>query len=67
VAARTATTAADPWGREDGLFPAAGARAYLGDVPDDELHLLDGGYFAPEEYLEVIADLVVDFLDRHIQ
>lgn len=54
-----------PWGRNDDFFPEAGARAYLDDVPDAELHLLDGGHFALDEHLDTIADLVADFLTRH--
>ena len=30
----------------DVIFPAEGARAYLRDLPDAELHLLDTGHFA---------------------
>lgn len=54
-----------PWGRNDDFFPEAGARAYLADVPDAELHLLDGGHFALEEHLDTIADLTADFVTRH--
>ena len=54
-----------PWGRNDAFFPEAGARAYLADVPDAELHLLDGGHFILDEYLDVVADLIRDFITRH--
>lgn len=54
-----------PWGRNDGYFPAAGARAYLKDVPDAELHLLDAGHFALDDHLDEIAALVAGFIDRH--
>jgi pimeloyl-ACP methyl ester carboxylesterase len=52
------------WGRNDPLFTEAGARAYLRDVPDADLHLLDTGHFALEERLPEIAPLVGRFLDR---
>lgn len=52
------------WGRGDQIFLEAGARAYLGDVPDAELHLFDTGHFALEEKLAEIAPLIADFLDR---
>jgi pimeloyl-ACP methyl ester carboxylesterase len=52
------------WGRGDPFFVEAGARAYLNDLPDAELHLLDTGHFALEECLPTIAPLVADFLDR---
>lgn len=54
-----------PWGRNDLFFPEAGARAYLTDVPDAELHLLDTGHFALDDHLAEIADLVADFITRH--
>jgi pimeloyl-ACP methyl ester carboxylesterase len=34
------------WGEHDEIFGADGARAYLRDLPDAELHLLDAGHFA---------------------
>jgi pimeloyl-ACP methyl ester carboxylesterase len=32
------------WGPQDGYMPEGSARAYLRDLPDAELHLLDGGH-----------------------
>ncbi|GAB3830962.1 alpha/beta fold hydrolase [Dactylosporangium cerinum] len=52
------------WGRNDPFFPEAGAHAYLRDLPDAELHVLDTGHFALEECLPQIAPLLADFLDR---
>ncbi|MBC7274262.1 MAG: alpha/beta hydrolase [Streptomyces sp.] len=52
------------WGAEDPFFIAPGARAYLRDLPDAELHLLDTGHFALETHLPEIAPLIADFLDR---
>lgn len=54
-----------PWGSNDGYFPAAGALAYLKDVPDAELHLLDTGHFALDDHLDDIATLTADFIARH--
>lgn len=54
-----------PWGKDDGYFPGAGAKAYLADVPDAELHLLDAGHFALDDHLEEIAHLTADFIARH--
>lgn len=54
-----------PWGRNDRYFPEPGARAYLKDVPDAELHLLDAGHFALDDHLVEIAGLVADFVARH--
>jgi pimeloyl-ACP methyl ester carboxylesterase len=52
------------WGEHDPAFIADGARAYLRDVPDAELHLLDAGHFAVEEQAVLIAQRMVRFIDR---
>jgi len=50
------------WGANDRFFTADGARAYLRDLPDAELHLLDAGHFALEEHTELIAERIRSFL-----
>ncbi|MGP4026398.1 alpha/beta fold hydrolase [Actinomadura sp. 3N407] len=50
------------WGRNDMFFPEPGARAYLRDLPDADLHVLDTGHFALEDRLPEIAPLIADFL-----
>ncbi|MFE0330231.1 alpha/beta fold hydrolase [Streptomyces sp. NPDC058960] len=52
------------WGGNDPFFPEPGARAYLRDLPDAELHLFDTGHFALETHLPEIAPLIAGFLDR---
>ena len=52
------------WGKNDHIFPAQGAHPYLSDLDDVEFHLLDTGHFALEEYGEVIAAEIHDFLPR---
>ncbi|MEU5566977.1 alpha/beta fold hydrolase [Micromonospora musae] len=52
------------WGPHDGYMPAGAARAYLRDLPDAELHLLDGGHWALETNLDEIVALARDFLNR---
>lgn len=52
------------WGRNDPFFTEEGARAYLKDLPDAELHLLDSGHFALEEDGDRIATLIQQFLTR---
>ncbi|MEU6739367.1 alpha/beta fold hydrolase [Streptosporangium sandarakinum] len=52
------------WGVGDPFFPEPGARAYLRDLPDAELHLFDTGHFALETHLPEIAPLIAGFLDR---
>jgi pimeloyl-ACP methyl ester carboxylesterase len=50
------------WGKLDPAFVAAGANAYLRDVPDAELHLLDAGHFALEEQPVPIAQHITRFM-----
>jgi hypothetical protein len=52
------------WGQGDIFFTPEGGEAYLRDLPDAELHLLDTGHFALEDKLDVMAPLIHDFLDR---
>jgi pimeloyl-ACP methyl ester carboxylesterase len=52
------------WGKNDAIFPAPGAQAYLEDLPNAELHLLDTGHFALEEKSDEIGHLMLDFLSR---
>lgn len=55
------------WGKNDKIFPAAGATPYLRDLPDAELHLFETGHFALEEDGEEIGKLMHDFLDRKVK
>lgn len=55
------------WGTNDVIFPADGARAYLRDIPDAEMHLLDTGHFALEDKGDEIAALMRDFLGRKLK
>lgn len=52
------------WGPQDGYMPEGAARAYLRDLPDAELHLLDGGHWLLETHLEEVVELVRSFLER---
>jgi pimeloyl-ACP methyl ester carboxylesterase len=54
------------WGRNDAFFPVEGARAYLDDLPEAELHLLDTGHFATATHSPEIAELIAAFLDSHV-
>lgn len=49
------------WGGNDQYFIADGARAYLADVPEAELHLLDTGHFALATHAAEIAELIAAF------
>ena len=55
------------WGRGDEIFGPAGARAFTDDLPDAEIHLLDGGHFLLESALDEVTALVRAFLDRALQ
>jgi pimeloyl-ACP methyl ester carboxylesterase len=52
------------WGRNDHIFPASGAHPYSRDLEDLEVHLLDTGHFALEEYGDFITAEIRDFLSR---
>ena len=53
------------WGPRDGYMPEGAARAYLSDLPDAELHLLeDGGHWLLETHLAEVVALVRDFLGQ---
>lgn len=54
------------WGKNDIIFPASGAKAYLRDLPEAEMHLIDSGHFALEDKGEEIGRLMRDFLDRKV-
>lgn len=54
------------WGKNDQIFPAAGAHPYRRDLKNVELHLLDTGHFALEEDGSLIADNMLKFLDKHV-
>jgi pimeloyl-ACP methyl ester carboxylesterase len=49
------------WGRNDPFFTVEGAQAYLRDIPNAELHLLDTGHFALEDSGEFIAKQIAEF------
>lgn len=52
------------WGPQDGYMPEESAHAYLRDLPDAELHLLDGGHWLLETNLDEVVSLTRDFLGR---
>ncbi|MCI0400622.1 MAG: alpha/beta hydrolase [Gammaproteobacteria bacterium] len=54
------------WGKNDYIFPAAGAYPYKRDLKNLEFHLLDTGHFALEEDGKLIADLIRQFLTKQL-
>jgi pimeloyl-ACP methyl ester carboxylesterase len=54
------------WGKYDPSFSVAGAHAYLRDVPDAQVHLLEGGHFVLDEACDETARLIRGFLDDRV-
>ncbi len=52
------------WGRGDEIFGPAGAEAFADDLPEAEIHLLDGGHFLLESALDEVAELIRNFLAK---
>lgn len=52
------------WGPQDGYMPEEAGRAYLRDLPDAELHMLDGGHWLLETSLDEATALTREFLER---
>jgi pimeloyl-ACP methyl ester carboxylesterase len=54
------------WGKNDQIFPPAGAEPYKRDLKTLEYHLLDAGHFALETNGDEIARLMREFLGKHV-
>lgn len=54
------------WGKNDKIFPAAGAEPYKRDLKKLEFHLLDAGHFALESNGAEIAERMREFLGKHV-
>jgi pimeloyl-ACP methyl ester carboxylesterase len=54
------------WGRGDEIFGPAGAEAFAEDLPDAEIHLLDGGHFLLESALDEVTALIRTFLAKKL-
>lgn len=52
------------YGKNDHIFPVAGAEAYKKDVKNLEYHLFDTGHFALESHGNEIAGVIRKFLDK---
>jgi len=55
------------WGKNDQVFPLAGAESYLMDLPHAEYHWLDTGHFVLEDKANEAIPLIRNFLDRNIE
>jgi pimeloyl-ACP methyl ester carboxylesterase len=54
------------WGKNDHIFPVAGAEPYKRDLKNLEYHLIDTGHFALETHVAQIEELMRDFLLRNV-
>ncbi|MGF7233806.1 MAG: alpha/beta fold hydrolase [Frankia sp.] len=52
------------WGKNDEVFPEAGAHPYKRDLPNAEIVILNTGHFALEDHAEVIAQDISRFTAR---
>jgi len=52
------------WGKNDPFFTVEGAKAYQKDLPHAELHLIDTGHFALEDFSGFIAERMRKFLGQ---
>ncbi len=52
------------WGKNDPFFTVEGAKAYQRDLPNAELHLIDTGHFALEDFSAFIAERMRKFLGQ---
>lgn len=50
------------WGENDPFFLPEGAKAYLSNLPEAELHFFDGGHFMLEEYYSEAAHIIKAFI-----
>ncbi|MFC4762603.1 alpha/beta fold hydrolase [Dyella koreensis] len=53
------------WGQRDQFFTTPGAKAYLRDAPQAEVHILDSTHFATLDAPDEVAEFVGGFLVRH--
>ncbi len=51
------------WGQDDIFFTREGGEAYLADLPKAEMHRLDAGHFAVEDWLDYIAEHIHRFYE----
>jgi pimeloyl-ACP methyl ester carboxylesterase len=55
------------WGKNDLVFPPAGAYPYKRDLKNVEFHLLNTGHFAIEEDGTIMANYIDKFLARNVK
>jgi pimeloyl-ACP methyl ester carboxylesterase len=55
------------WGKNDPFFTVAGVEALQRDLPEVEVHLLNGGHFVLEEQPVNIAGIIREFIIRRVE
>lgn len=55
------------WGANDPIFTQEGGRAFLRDLKNAELHMLDTGHFALEDHCDEIARLIDSFYETRLR
>jgi pimeloyl-ACP methyl ester carboxylesterase len=55
------------WGKNDQIFPPAGAEPYKRDLKTLDFHLIDAGHFVLETDNETVAKLMRAFLAKHVK
>jgi pimeloyl-ACP methyl ester carboxylesterase len=53
------------WGKNDAFFIPPGAEAFKKDLPNAEVHFVDGGHFALENHVEEIGGKILEFFERN--
>jgi hypothetical protein len=54
------------YGKDDYIFPGAGAESFKKDVKSLEFHLYTTGHLALESFRDEIGGTIRDFLDRKV-
>jgi len=54
------------WGKNDVMFIAAGGDAYLKDLPNAQIHNINGGHFLLEEHHAYVAKLIDNFINKKL-
>jgi len=54
------------WGKNDEIFPDAGAYPYLKDLKNIEFHLLNTGHFALEDDCYLITTHIRQFMEQYV-
>jgi pimeloyl-ACP methyl ester carboxylesterase len=52
------------WGKNDVMFVAPGGDAYRKDLPQAEIHQINGGHFLLEEHHTAVAELMDNFISK---